>query len=217
MGARISISSLYSRQAEHFLSDWMLRKEEPQPQAWSIAYGAIERAINWHPVENPNLLINRGRIQDWRDYKKPIGDPVAAESRLLALADYRHAAELQPSWPYTWIDIALVKTRLGIVDQEALDALQNAFNAGQWRPDVLLKITETGVFAWEMLPARGKKLVIESIDRGLASSANTAVLVATSLEQFEHEKTICNRSVNEYASIKKWCSRTEIQKPVLSQ
>ncbi|WP_373094993.1 hypothetical protein [Zhongshania sp.] len=207
MGARISISSLYSRQAEHFLSDWMFRKEEPQPQAWSIAYRAIERAINWYPVVNPNLLINRGRIHDWRDYKKQIGDPVAAESRLLALADYRRAAKLQPSWPYTWIDIALVKTRLGIIDQEALDALQNAFNAGQWRPDVLLKITETGVFAWEMLPTRGKKIVIASIDRGLASNSNTAGLVAKSLEQLEQRSSICNRSINEYAYLKKWCNR----------
>tara|TARA_R110000772_G_scaffold107988_8_gene210760 strand:+ start:27656 stop:28282 length:627 start_codon:yes stop_codon:yes gene_type:complete len=206
MGARISISALYSLQTEHFLNDWMFHKEEPQPQAWAIAYGAIERAISWYPVENPNLLIHRGRIQDWRDYKKPIGDPVAAESRLLALADYRHAAELQPSWPYTWIDLALVKARLGIVDQEALDALQNAFNAGQWRADVLLKITETGVFAWEMLPTRGKKLVIASIDRGLASSAITAGLVAKSLELFEQRSTICNRSINNYAYLKKWCN-----------
>jgi len=215
MGARMSVSSLYSRQAEHFLSDWMFRKEEPQPQAWSIAYRAIDRAINWYPVENPNLLINRGRVHDWRYYKKPIGEPIAAESRLLALADYRRAAELQPSWPYTWIDIALLKTRLGIVDQEALDALQNAFNTGQWRPEVLLKITETGVFAWNMLPARGKTLVMVSIDRGLASSTKTAGLVANSLEQLERENAICNRLVNEYAYIKKWCSRPEAQKPAL--
>jgi hypothetical protein len=215
MGARISISSLYSRQAEYFLSDWTVRKEVPQQQAWSISQRAIERAISWYPVKDPNLLIARGRINDWRYYKRPIGDPIAAESRLLALADYRHAAQLQPSWPYTWIDIVLVKTRLGIVDQEALDALQNAFNAGQWRPDVLLKMTETGVFAWNMLPARGKRLVMISIDRGLASGTKTAGLVANSLAQLERENAICNRRVDEYTYIKKWCSRTEAQKPAL--
>jgi hypothetical protein len=216
-GIRISIASLYSIQASHFIDDWAAQKEEPQPQAWLIAHGAIERAINWYPLENPNLLITRGRIYDWQLYKKPIGDPIATASRLLALADYRHASQLQPTWPYTWLDIALVKFRLGIVDQEALDALQNAFNTGPWRPDVLLKITETGVFAWNMLPTRGKKLVMASIDRGLASSANTAGLVATSLAQLEHQSAICNRPVNKYANIKKWCGRTEIQKPVLSR
>ena len=214
-GILISGSSLYSLQANRFISDWSLRQNEPQPRAWLIAHGAIERAINWYPVDNPNLFITRGRIHDWRYYKKPIGDPIAAESRLLALADYRHAAALQPSWPYTWIDIALVKTRLGIVDQEALDALQNAFNTGQWRPDVLLNITETGALAWNMLPARGKRLVMVSIDRGLASSTKTAGLVANSLEQLERENAICNRLVSEYANIKKWCSRTEAQKPAL--
>ncbi|MFQ3200695.1 MAG: hypothetical protein ACI9SK_001422 [Zhongshania sp.] len=215
MGVRMSISSLYSRQAEYFLSDWTVHKEVPQQQAWSISQRAIERAISWYPVEDPSLLIARGRIHDWRYYKRPIGDPIAAESRLLALADYRNAAQLQPTWPYTWIDIALIKARLGIVDQEAVDALQNAFNSGQWRPDVLLKIAETGVFAWNMLPARGKKLVMVSIDRGLASSAITAGLVANSLEQLANHGAICNRPVNEYTYINKWCRDTGAQKPAL--
>lgn len=205
LGLRISISSLYSLQASRFLDDWSSRKEEPQQQAWNIARSAIDRAIYWHPIANPNLLIKRGRIYDWRYYRKSIGDPIATESRLQALADYRRAAQLQPGWPYTWVDIALVKVRLGVVDQETLDSLENALSTGPWRPDVLLKMVETGLLAWDMLPLRGKTIVIKSIDRGLASTLDTSTQVSRSLNQFGRQRTICNRN-NTFVNLADWCA-----------
>jgi len=205
LGLRISISALYSSQASRFLDDWSSRKEEPQQQAWNIARNAIDRAIYWHPVANPNLFITRGRIYDWRYYRKSIGDPIATESRLLALADYRRATQLQPTWPYTWVDIALVKVRLGVVDQETLDSLENALSTGPWRPDVLLKIVETGLLAWDMLPLRGKNIVTKSIDRGLVSTADTSTQILSSLNQFGQQRSICNRN-NTYVNIENWCA-----------
>lgn len=204
-GISLSISALYSLQASRFLSDWSTRAQEPQQQAWEIAYGAIEQAITWYPVENPNLYISRARIQDWRHFTSPIADPVANESRRLALKDFRHASQLQPTWPHTWVDIALIKIRLGVVDQETIDALQNALNTGPWRPDVLKGIANAGVLAWDMLPVRGKEIVIRSIDRGLASNPNTAKAIWSTISDFGQIRAICAYAHNDGTALKAKC------------
>jgi len=132
---------------------------------WTIAYDSVSKAVSQDPL-NPELLTLMANVQEWKIYLDE-DDEENNHYLSLALKNYRKAAELRPAWPYTWSQISLVKYRMGKIDQELKQAIENATKTGPWEPGVQQIIAEVGLSVWEELDFAMRGIIVRNIDRGI--------------------------------------------------
>lgn len=205
LGASVTFSAMFSHQANRFLDDWKSSGKQPDERAWSIAHQAAENAIFWYPGKDAALYNSLGRIWEWKQFTAPIGDKSASESRLQALAAYRVATELRPTWPYTWIDLAQIKARLGHIDDEFASALDQALKAGPWRANALLRITEVGMLSWDSLSQDGRATVFSAMENGFQIDQRTANQLWLTAKKFNKQHKVCTALKNRTAWLAKPC------------
>lgn len=84
----------------------------------------------------------------------------------------------RPDWPYTWVQLAYVKLRLGEFDAEFDTALARGFELGPWRLDANRWLAEIGLRAWSSLNDDQREQALESVRRTVAySNAELRVLI----------------------------------------
>lgn len=206
LGTSLILSALFSFQANRFLDSWQATAKQPSDKAWNIAFAASEKAIAWYPGDNAAFINAQGRILEWKQFTLPIGDPLARNSRLAALVAYRQATELRPTWPYTWGDLALIKARLGEVDNELLNALNKAFENGPWRSRVLERITQVGLLTWPQLPEQGRQLTLTAIANGINRDQRSANNIWKSIEALHSQAVVCEALATQIAWLEGPCS-----------
>ena len=130
---------------------------------WTIAYDSVSKAVSQDPL-NPELLTLMANVQEWKVYLDTDGEE-NNHYLSLALKNYRKAAELRPAWPYTWTQISLVKYRMGAIDQELQQAIENATKAGPWEPGVQRVIAEVGLGVWDVLEVDMRVIIVRYIQR----------------------------------------------------
>ncbi|MCH8163067.1 MAG: hypothetical protein IIA99_03105 [Proteobacteria bacterium] len=169
---------------------------------WTIAYDSVSKAVSQDPL-NPELLTLMANVQEWKIYL----DKDDEENNYylgLALKNYRKAAELRPAWPYTWSQISFVKYRMGEIDQELQQAIENATNTGPWEPGVQQIIAEVGLGVWQELDFAMKKIIVRNIDRGITMQP---ILMLNILKKYGHLKMVCYQKKKDPA-ITKFCEKS---------
>jgi len=169
---------------------------------WTIAYDRVSKAIGQNPL-NPELLTLMANVQEWKIYLDS-GDVENSHYLTLALKNYRKAAELRPSWPYTWSHISLVKYRMGEIDQEFQQAIEIATKSGPWEPGVQQIIAEVGLSAWQELDIGMREKIARNINRGITMQP---ILMLNILKKHGHLKMVCYQKKNDPV-IKKFCEKS---------
>lgn len=111
------------------LKNWRLGRIKLSVEDWDKLRANLSRALELDPdnadIHNILALAIEGRFSNVAPE-----DDMAAPFRQKALEHYRHSVTLRPVWPYSWVKLALVKYRLGQIDDEFYEALHNAENLG---------------------------------------------------------------------------------------
>ena len=154
---------------------------------WTIAYDDVSKAVSQDPL-NPELLTLMANVQEWKVYLDT-DDEENNHYLSLALKNYRKAAELRPAWPYTWTHISLVKYRMGEIDQELQQAIENATNTGPWEPGVQKVIAEVGLGVWEKLDVDVREIIVRNIHRGITLQP---ILMLDILKKYGQLKMVCH-------------------------
>lgn len=205
LGAAVLMSALFSQQANRFLDDWQAAGVQPGEQAWQIAHNAAEKALLWYPGESAAAYNTLGRVWEWQQYTLPTAAPEARPSRMAALEAYRNATQLRPTWPYTWVDLALVKLRLGEVDEELVNALEQGLQTGPWRSKSLARIAQVGLLSWWQLPQRGREITLEAVRRSLSFDNRSADQFWQQVEALGTQGIVCSALKAELAWLEKAC------------
>ena len=169
---------------------------------WTIAYNSVSKAISQDPL-NPELLTLMANVQEWKIYLDK-NDDENNHHLSLALKNYRKAAELRPAWPYTWSQISLVKYRMGEIDQELQQAIENATKTGPWEPGVQQIIAEVGLRVWEELDFSMREIIVRNIDRGITMQP---ILMLNILKKYGQLKMVCYQKKKDPA-ITKFCEKS---------
>ncbi len=169
---------------------------------WTIAYDDVSKAVRQDPL-NPELLTFLANVQEWKIYldKDDEGNNYYLG---LALKNYRKAAELRPAWPYSWSQISLVKYRMGEIDQELQQAIENATKTGPWELGVQQIIAEVGLGVWEELDFAMKKIIVRNIDRGITMQPD---LMMNILKKHGQLKMVCYQKKKDPV-ITKFCEKS---------
>ena len=115
-----------------------------------------------------------------------------------SLQEYRTAIRLQPYWHLNQTDLAFMKSVMGEIDSEFMDALNNGFRNAPWDPGNLAKISTLGISHWEELDDASRKTVVNSIMHRLSwklddpdTNDNEAVQALVSLTQSGRRHDVC--------------------------
>ncbi len=169
---------------------------------WTIAYDSVSKAVSQDPL-NPELLTLMANVQEWKIYLDK-DDDENNHYLSLALKNYRKAAELRPAWPYTWSQISLVKYRMGEIDQELQQAIENATKTGPWEPGVQQIIAEVGLGVWEELDFAMREIIVRNIDRGITMQP---ILMLNILKKYGQLKMVCYQKKKDPV-ITKFCEKS---------
>lgn len=101
-----------------------------------------------HP-NNPRYLITQGLIYEWGGISNEFDEKKQRQLLLQAKGYYLHAVELRPTWPVTWATLAVLKWRLGEVDQEMIDFLKQADKYGQHTEEVSRAWLDVGFYIYK--------------------------------------------------------------------
>jgi len=98
-----------------------------------------------HDPDNPNIhkylaLAIEGCFADVAP-KNKAAMPFGHE----ASVHYKKSISLRPTWPFVWVNLALVKYRPGETDDEFYHALHKADELGPWEPGVQRMIVDVGL------------------------------------------------------------------------
>lgn len=167
--AKLAIADAYAHQSYRTLKAWQLSPFEMSTKEWDGIRNNIERAHELDPG-NPELLMALGLAHEGRFAHYAVQLPEAEQDRKKALVYYRQSVKLRPSWPYGWIDLALVKYRLGELDREFYDALAISTELGPWEPGVQKVIIEIGLHGWNEINDDAHTLVLDTIKKAVVHS-----------------------------------------------
>jgi len=122
-------------------------RAQPSEEQWRRTVDELREALRLAP-RDPNLWEDLGLAYEAgaRNFVRAGGWNVYTE---FALIHYRQAALLRPTWPYTWIRVALMKYQLNQLDDEFGRALASAMRLGPWEPGVQLIASQIGLALWD--------------------------------------------------------------------
>lgn len=164
-----SLADIYARPSIITLEKWRSDKIELNDDDWDELRANLSNALE-HDPDNPKIheylaLAIEGRYA----YIAP-EDEEAMPSRREAYTHYKKAISVRPTWPYAWVNLALVKYRLGETDDEFYYALHKADELGAWEPGVQRVIVDIGLHYWNSLSRDEREFVLQIIDKSLKHS-----------------------------------------------
>jgi hypothetical protein len=143
-------------------------KRPPSEGELAEARASLREALQFEP-SNPLFVEQIARVQEMAGSKA---------AQVESLAGWREAARMRPGSPYVWASIALLKLRLGEMDDEFTGALERAARFGPWEPSVQIAIADAGLAAWRRLAPPARSLVAGTLERALLRQAAEIRVVA---------------------------------------
>jgi tetratricopeptide (TPR) repeat protein len=164
-----SLADIYASPSINMLEKWRSEKITLNDDDWDKLRADLSYALE-HDPENPDIheylaLAIEGRFANTAPVNKE-----AMPSRREAYAHYKESISIRPSWPYAWVNLALVKYRLGETDDEFYHALHKADELGPWEPGVQRVIVDIGLHSWNSLSHDERNFVLNIIDKSLNHS-----------------------------------------------
>lgn len=161
LGSQVLMASLNQYRANSFLADWEAKRYVPSEQAWDVAEQAIDNAIAWYPAVNGAYSEQYGYMWQWRGYAVDPTQANAKEYQQQAIAAFRQATQLRPTWPYAWSGLAYAKLIADELDIEFTQAMQQAANYGPSRIGINRRLAEIGLISWPKINKQLRELTLD--------------------------------------------------------
>lgn len=157
-------ADLFAFQGRALIRSWDREQRPFSSDESKLAQSRLENSLGLNPGD-PGVLEDLGRLHELRT-RALRGADTAAELGL-AMEYLRRSLRTRPTSPYTWANLAFVKSRLGILDDEFYHSIQNAALLGPWEPEVQLLLADIGFRYWNRMPKTAQDTIHAAIRRGL--------------------------------------------------
>lgn len=192
-GGRAALADAGSLRAKWVVSEWRAgRGPAFSPELWLKTRDSLQQAAALAPG-NAHLFDDLGFMHATR--AQGMGDPQpntpawVYKHKLLAqsIESYRTASNLRPTFPYSWVYLALAKHTKGERDEEFWLAFDKALRFGRNEAGVQPALAEMAFADWPAL-TEGRKLLIDGMvatappvqrKKLLALAAHNGVVLAT--------------------------------------
>lgn len=187
------IANLYFYKADYYLVSWYNEGKVETEADWNDALEAINKAIEHHP-NHPHYHNIAAKILEWGATSNFSGRKVLLNQ---SLENMKNSLALRPGWSDSWISIAMIKWRLGEIDDEFWQAIELAIKHGPYMPEINIG-TSTIYFAfWSQLNLETRKIAIDQIERTMLQNnnkdydANYRHDLFNVAKRYQHTRTLC--------------------------
>lgn len=160
--AQRGLADVVGLEARYQVDRWRAGKFVPDALKLDAIQNDLGKARDLDPA-NPNLHEDLGRFQAGRVERDNAYDPEVRAMRQQALMRFRQALELRPTSGHAYANVALMKYRLGEIDQEFSQSLQQAMRRSPWEPQVQLLGIELGLATWQALADSSREMLKQAI------------------------------------------------------
>ena len=208
MAGSRGLADVYSRPVINEIRDWQEGKRTLALKDWGRLQADLGKALALDP-NNPDTNHFMAIALEGQYAELPPEAVKAGSARRAALDFYRKAVRLRPVWPYTWIDLALVKYRLGELDEEFYTAWHRGVELGPWEPGVQRVAAEIGLHGWIDLTKDDRAFTLEVIKKGVShSDAVHALAMLEQTRSYRFLELIC-LIMDSDAFVQEYCRRQQ--------
>ena len=168
------LADMYARPAINTLEEWQKGKKELEEEDWQRLQANLEKAIELDPT-NPDINLWLGKVIEGPYAKVGLRKSIAKDARLKAAGYYRESIRLRRTWPFAWIDLAMVKYRLFEIDDEFFHAVRRSMYYGPWEPDILRVVSDFGMVLWKILDENNRDFFLTTTRRAFQHISNPHV------------------------------------------
>ena len=131
------------------LTEFWRNNSLKEVEQYDSALQAIDSANTEHP-HNPSYMVTQGLVYEWAVIAGLYEDKQQKKELLTqAKTYYLNAVKLRPTWSVTWATLAILKWRLGEIDQQLIDYLQQADKYGPYVMEVHQAWLEMGFYLYQ--------------------------------------------------------------------
>jgi len=160
------LADLRAFEARMLFQSWESARRQPSAGELAIAQSLLQEARALDP-RHPNYLEDIARLDELRVLPLKAGDVSAQAYLRQALDLQRQAARLRPGSPYTWTNVAVLKSRLAEIDREFETALRHAVLLGPWEPVIQITLADLGFRHWASLAPESQAALRANTARAL--------------------------------------------------
>ncbi|MCJ8341133.1 MAG: hypothetical protein MJK10_21940 [Pseudomonadales bacterium] len=169
----------------------------------------ILRSISFNP-DNAEYQEYLGRIH----YLRAIGNfhdgSLFQENIQKAYLAHKQAIKLRPKWPYSWANLALIKSHQQQLDVEYLYAVNQAVRFGPWEISSNEALVQAGFNGWLKLSKNSQQITIDALVRIYQQTPKAARKL---LAHYSAQDTVCPLLTLEKFKKDKICSNNLIVTP----
>lgn len=185
-GGRIALSDMNSLPTRFVVKQWGMGKGMAvTPETWEAARKKLNETLQLTP-DNAQLWEDLGYLYGSRAQSMGWPKPESPEEKLRqnlltdAIASYRTATVLRPTFPYPWAYIAMAKYLKGVQDEEFWLAFDNTLKFGLYAEGVQPILAKLSFAQWAHLSPERKELVTLALN---ASKGATRKIVLTMIAE----------------------------------
>jgi tetratricopeptide (TPR) repeat protein len=175
-GGLAAIADASSLAARWWVSEWRVGRGPSQdPKNWNKARTALQFAIKITP-DDPQLYDDLGYLYAERGVligAPEDGEPLKAYQTEMfdeAIANYRTATSLRPTFPYSWVYLALSKSLRGQDDDEMWAAFDKAVKFGKNEAGVQQPLARIAFPRWQALSSERKLAITSMVENAHAKA-----------------------------------------------
>ncbi|EPJ56267.1 MAG: hypothetical protein OFPI_00570 [Osedax symbiont Rs2] len=147
----------------------------------------ILKSIRFNP-DNAEYWEYLGRIHYLRAISHYQDDSLFNKFILMAYHSHKKAISLRPQWPYSWANLALMKSHLQQLDVEYLYAVNQAVLYGPWEIASNEAIVQAGFNGWRKLNINSRNMTTEALERVYQQAPKAARAL---LAHYSRQATVC--------------------------
>lgn len=185
------LADVVAREPHYEIDRWRTGKLVPDALKLNTLQAELHKAQDLDPG-NPNLQEELGRFYAARVERGQAYDVEVRATRQQSLAYFRQALELRPTSGHAWVNVALMKFRLGEVDQEFSQSLLQALRRSPWEPQVQLIAIELGLTGWQVLSDPTRETLQQAIRaQGQWKLVNQKPMLVALLKRYRRPDLAC--------------------------
>ncbi len=200
------LADVYARPVINEIRKWQKGEKQFVEKDWTRVRTDLEKALALDP-NNPDTNHFMAIALEGQYADLPPKTVDAEPARRAALDYYRKAVRLRPVWPYTWIDLALVKYRLGELDKEFYDAWHRSVELGPFEPGVQQVAAGIGLHGWNGFTKEDRIFTLDVIKQGVRhANKGHARSMLEQTKAYGYLELIC-LIVEDDEFVQKYCQR----------
>jgi len=173
------------------LESWVTGELIPNRNQWQQTHESMAMVLKLE-AGNADYQSDMAELYQYKADYLAVGASAVEALMQQSLTHFREATRLRPAWPHAWAHIAVVKSRMNVLDEEFYHAFDRAVSLGAAVPPVQYLLSFAAFSRWQALTRSYREKAIDNAIHGLSNKQGKQILAT--LIQYGLISLVCTAS-----------------------